>query len=63
MNLSSQDLLCVGDAPNDLSMFELANWSIAVGGSFQEIKDAADVISPHLHGDTFQPLVDAILGP
>ena len=61
MNLSPQDLLCVGDAPNDLSMFELANWSIAVGGSFQEIKNAADVISPHPHGDTFQPLVDAIL--
>ena len=34
MNLSVDDLLCVGDAPNDLSMFEIANWSVAVGGAF-----------------------------
>ncbi len=61
MKLRPQDLLCVGDAPNDLSMFELANWSVAVGGSFQEIQNAANVISPFPHGDTFQPLVDAIL--
>lgn len=61
MNLTSADLLCVGDAPNDLSMFEIANRSVAVGGAFSEVAAAADVVSPYPHGDTFQPLVDAIL--
>lgn len=61
MGWSPEDLLCVGDAPNDLPMFEYAHWSIAVGGAFDVVKAAADVVSPHPHGATFGPLVDAIL--
>ena len=53
--------LCVGDAPNDLSMFEFAHWSVAVKGAFDSVSSAADVCSPHFHGDTFGPLVEAIL--
>ncbi len=55
------DILCVGDAPNDLSMFEFCHWSVAVGGAFDVVKDAADVQSPLPHGETFGPLVDAII--
>ena len=58
---SLDGLLAVGDAPNDLSMFEVARWSVAVGGAFPEVAAAASVVSPHPHGDTFKPLVDAIL--
>ena len=61
MKLSVDDLLCVGDAPNDLSMFEIANWSVAVGGAFAYVSEAADVRSPYMHGETIAPLVDAIL--
>ena len=61
MGWSLEDMLCVGDAPNDLSMFEKAGWSIAVKGAFDSVMQAADVCSPHLHGDTFEPLVEAIL--
>ena len=55
------DALAVGDAPNDLSMFASAGWSVAVGGAFEEVQAAADVVSPHHHGETFPPLVEAIL--
>ncbi len=61
MGWRREDMLCVGDAPNDLSMFEFAHWSIAVKGAFESVSEAADVCSPHFHGDTFTPLVDAIL--
>ncbi len=61
MGLSPNDLLCVGDAPNDLSMFEFAHWSVAVGGAFAFVAKSADVVSPHPHGETIEPLVDAIL--
>jgi len=54
-------LLVAGDAPNDLSMFALARWSVAVGGAFPEVMAAASVVSPHMHGATFRPLVDEIL--
>jgi phosphoglycolate phosphatase (TIGR01487 family) len=61
MNWSPSQALCVGDAPNDLSMFEFARWAVAVGGAFEEVAKAADVVSPHMQGDTFPPLVDAII--
>jgi len=61
MDLTTDDLLCVGDAPNDLSMFEIARWSVAVGGAFAYVAEAADVVSPYMHGETIQPLVEAIL--
>ena len=61
MGWSVEDALCVGDAPNDLPMFDLLRWSVAVGGAFPVVSQAADVQSPHPHGATFPPLVDAIL--
>jgi len=63
MGWLAEDLLCVGDAPNDLPMFEFAHWAVAVGGAFEQVKQAADVVSPLPHGSTFEPLVDAILSP
>ena len=61
MGMTAADLLCVGDAPNDLPMFEIAEWSVAVGGAFAYVSQAADVASPFAHGKTIAPLVDAIL--
>ena len=61
MGWSAQDLLCVGDAPNDLSMFEMAGWSVSVGTPFVDVRAAADVVSPYPNSATIAPLVDAIL--
>ena len=61
MGLSPEDVLAVGDAPNDIPMFQLVGHSVAVGGCFDSLAAVAKVISPHPHGDTFKPLVDAIL--
>ena len=62
MNLEPSEILAVGDAPNDISMFNLVGHSVAVGGCFEELAAVSKVISPHPHGETFPPLVDAILG-
>ena len=32
MGVSAEDILAVGDAPNDIPMFELVGQSVAVGG-------------------------------
>ena len=62
MGISPDDILAVGDAPNDIPMFELVGHSVAVGGCFNSLAEVASVVSPYPHGDTFKPLVDAILG-
>ena len=62
MNISPDDVLAIGDAPNDVSMFELVGHSIAVGGCFEELAAVAKLISPLPHGETFRSLVDFILG-
>ena len=61
MGISAQDVLAIGDAPNDVTMFQLVGHSVAVGGCFEELAAVADVISPYPNGDTFAPLVDSIL--
>ena len=42
-------------------MFEIARWSVAEGGAFAYVSEAADVQSPYMHGETIAPLVNAIL--
>ncbi len=61
IGLDASEILAVGDAPNDISMFEYVGHTVAVGGSFEELAAIANVLSPFPHGETFQPLVDAIL--
>ena len=61
MGLEASDLLSVGDAPNDLTMFAMSGWSVAVGTPFTEVRAAADVVSPYPNSATIAPLVDAIL--
>ena len=61
IGVSPKDVLAVGDAPNDIPMFELVGHSVAVGGCFDSLAEVASVVSPYPHGDTFAPLVEAIL--
>lgn len=62
IGIDAKDVLAVGDAPNDIPMFELVGQSVAVGGCFDSLATVASVVSPYPHGDTFTPLVNAILG-
>jgi phosphoglycolate phosphatase len=61
MGINPSEVLAIGDAPNDISMFNLVGHSIAVGGCFEELAAVAKVISPFERGDTFQPVCDAII--
>ena len=61
MQIRPDEVLAIGDAPNDISMFEIVGHSVAVGGCFEELAAVAKVISPYPHGETIAPLVDAIL--
>ncbi|MBT4066457.1 MAG: phosphoglycolate phosphatase [Euryarchaeota archaeon] len=61
MGILPADVLAIGDAPNDISMFNLVGHSIAVGGCFEELAAVAKVISPFERGDTFEHVCEAII--
>ena len=61
MGLDAKDVLAVGDAPNDIPMFNLVGHSVAVGGCFESLAAVAKIISPFERAETFSPLVDFIL--
>lgn len=61
MNISPRDVLAIGDAPNDISMFELVRHSIAVGGSFSALKQVASITSDLPNGDTIEPVITEII--
>jgi len=62
IGIKVNDVLAVGDATNDIPMFELVGQSVAIGGYFDSLATVASVVSTYPHGDTFTPLVNAVLG-
>ena len=43
--ISSDELMCCGDAPNDIQMAELAGIGVAVANAWGGLKDHADYIT------------------
>lgn len=43
-----KDTIAIGDGHNDISMFEKANFSVAMGNACQEIKEKADIVTSAL---------------
>lgn len=44
LSVSKQDIACIGDGENDLSMFEQSGLSFAMGNAVPELKASADMI-------------------
>lgn len=57
LKLEHQDIIAVGDRSNDLPLFEIAGFKIAVGNAVDELKAKADYIAPSV---TENGLVDVI---
>lgn len=46
LQIPTQRILVIGDAENDLPMFRVAGFSVAMGNSTPDVKAAADLIAP-----------------
>lgn len=46
LGIRKEEVAVFGDSPNDLSMFEVAGLKIAVGNSYPQIIEKADIIAP-----------------
>lgn len=51
LHMSPERVLVIGDAPNDLSMFEVAGLAVAMGNAPPEVQAGADVVAPSLEQD------------
>jgi hypothetical protein len=60
LGLSFQDVLALGDAENDLELFEVCGWAACPGNGVQELKDRADWVFP---GENGHGIAQAIVGP
>lgn len=45
LNISREDIICIGDAGNDLHMIEYAGLGVAMGNAFPELKEIADYVT------------------
>lgn len=46
LNISLEMVLAIGDSPNDISMFDAAGFSIAMGNAHDEVKQHANYVAP-----------------
>lgn len=58
LNVPQQQILCIGDAQNDISMIRYAGVGVAVQNACAELKACADYISAYAYGDALVKIVD-----
>lgn len=46
LNISSKDIIAIGDNENDVSMFKFAGHNMAMGNATDQLKEIADIILP-----------------
>ncbi|MXR52347.1 phosphoglycolate phosphatase [Halovenus sp. WSH3] len=62
LGVSPEECLAVGDSTNDVSTFEVAGRSVAVGNADEDAKAAADRVTSATFGDGFLRAVEWFLG-
>jgi Cof subfamily protein (haloacid dehalogenase superfamily) len=45
LGIKTEEIICVGDAGNDLHMIQFAGLGVAMGNAFPEVKEAADYVT------------------
>ena len=50
LKISPANVCSIGDAPNDVPMFNTCGWSVAVGGASDEAKESANMVSEKIRG-------------
>jgi hypothetical protein len=59
--LSTEEIACVGDGVNDLSLFEASGFRVAMGNAEKELKDKADLVVTPVEEDGLVFALDKIL--
>ena len=59
--IGKEEVMAIGDAPNDLSMIEWAGVGVAIGNAYEVVKEKADlVVSDHNHDGVAEAIAKVI---
>lgn len=62
LGIKSEEVICIGDAGNDLDMIEFAGLGVAMGNAFEEVKEVADYITYDNEADGVAHVIEKFIG-
>ena len=62
LKIPQQEIICIGDAGNDLDMIEFAGLGVAMGNAFKEVKEAADYVTLTNEEDGVAHVIEKFIG-
>ena len=61
LGISRDEMMAVGDSPNDMAMLREAGTAVAVGNAKDEVKAIADYIAPSNHEDGVADAIEKLV--
>ena len=62
LHIKQEEVICIGDAGNDLDMIQFAGLGVAMGNAFDEVKEAADYITKNNDEDGVAHVIEKFIG-
>ena len=61
LNLQSENIMCIGDSENDVSMFRESGYKVAMGNAIDKLKDLSDFITLNVANDGVSYAIEKLL--
>lgn len=61
LNIDREEIICIGDNENDISMIEYAGVGVAMGNSIEALKDKADLITDTNLNDGVSKIIEKLI--
>lgn len=62
LGIRQEEVICIGDAGNDLDMIQFAGLGVAMANAFDEVKEAADYITKSNEEDGVAHVIEKFIG-
>lgn len=62
LGIKQEEIICIGDAGNDLDMIQFAGLGVAMGNAFEEVKEAADYVTWSNDEDGVAHVIEKFIG-
>lgn len=62
LGINQEEIICIGDANNDLDMIQFAGLGVAMGNAFESVKEVADFITKNNDEDGVALVIEKFIG-